>query len=66
MHIIKYRRLLPVYIAEMHGLKSTAPQVLDAFEKGGFVVQKSDIPFTAISLDPAGEQINKILKIVGG
>ena len=31
----------------MYGLKSTAPQVWYYFEKGGFVVQKSDIPFTA-------------------
>ena len=66
MNRIKYRRLLPVYIAEMHGLKSTAPQVWDAFEKGGFLVQKSDIPFTAIGVDHAGEQVNKILKINGG
>ena len=50
----------------MHGLKSTAQQVWDAFEKGGFVVQKSDIPFTAIGVDYAGEQVNKILKINGG
>ena len=50
----------------MHGLKSTAPQVWDAFKKGGFVVQKSDIPFTAIGVDHAGEQVNKILKINGG
>ena len=50
----------------MHGLKSTASQVWDAFEKGGFVVQNSDIPFTAISVDHAGEQVNKILKVNGG
>ena len=49
----------------MHGLKSTAPQVWDAFEKGGFVVQQSDIYFTAIGVDHAGEQVNKILKING-
>ena len=50
----------------MHGLKSTAPQVWDAFKKGGFVVHKSDIPFTAIGVDHSGEQVNKILKISGG
>ena len=66
MDRIKYRRLLPVYIAEMHGLKYTVPQVWDAFKKGGFVVEKSHIPFTAIGVDHSGEQVNKILKINGG
>ena len=30
------------------------------------MVQKSDIPFTAIGVDHADEQVNKILKINGG
>ena len=66
MDRIKHRRILPVYIAEMNGMKSNAPQVWDAFEKGGIVVQKSHITFTAVGVDHVDEQVNKILKINGG
>ena len=43
---LKYRILLPVYIADMKHI--------------------NDTPFTAIGVDHAGEQINKIMKIDGG
>ena len=63
---IKYGRLLPVYIAEMHALERSDPVVWKAFTNGEFAVQKTKIPFVALGMDHAGEQVNKLLKINGG
>ena len=62
----KYRRLLPVYVADMVELESSAPTIWQHMLEGNFSIQKSDIPFTAISADHADEQQNKLLKIGGG
>ena len=63
---IKYGRLLPVYIAEMYALEQSDPVIWEAFSNGEFAVQKTKIPFVALGMDHAGEQVNKILKIDGG
>ena len=65
MDRIKYRRMLPVYLAEMYALKRTDPIVFEAFSDGEFAVQTNKIPFT-IGMDHRGEQVNKMLKIDGG
>ena len=62
----KYARLLPVYLAEMQDLKRTDKVIWEAFSKGEFSVQKTPIPYTALGMDHAGEQVNKIIKISGG
>ena len=66
MDRIKYRRMLPVYLAEMYTLKRMDPIVWEAFSDGEFAVQRNKIPFTGIGMDHRGEQVNKILKIDGG
>ena len=66
MDRLKYRRLLPVYIADMKHLDVFEPAVNNSFVEGEFCVKKNDTPFTAIGVDHAGEQINKIMKIDGG
>ena len=66
MDRINYKRLLPVYIAEMSGLKFTNPAIYEKFIDGEFVIRKSFIPFTQIGVDHAGEQVNKLLKVSGG
>ena len=63
---IKYGRLMPVYIAEMYALEQSDPVIWEAFSNGEFAVQKTKIPFVALGMDHAGEQVNKILKIDGG
>ena len=63
---IKYGRLLPVYLAEMYSLETSDPVVWEAFSNGEFAVQKTKIPFVALGMDHAGEQVNKLLKINGG
>ena len=66
MDRIKYRRMLPVYLAEMYALESSDPLIWEAFNDGEFAVQTNDIPFTGIGMDHRGEQVNKVLKIEGG
>ena len=66
MDSIKYKRLLPVYVAEMSGLKFTNPAIYEKFIDGEFVIRKSFITFTQIGVDHAGEQVNKLLKVSGG
>ena len=63
---IKYRRMLPVYLAEMKGLQDESPDIWNYVLQGGFTVKKGDIPFTSLGADHAGEQQNKLLKIDGG
>ena len=62
----KYSRLIPVYLAEMRDLKRTDPGIWEAFSKGEFSVQKTPIPYTALGMDHAGEQVNEVIKIEGG
>ena len=66
MDRIKYRRMLPVYLADMLQLEHDDPAIWKHFMEGNFSVQKSKIPFTALGRDHAGEQQNKIMKIEGG
>ena len=62
----KYARLIPVYLAEMQDLQRTDPVIWEAFSRGEFSVQKTPIPYTALGMDHAGEQVNKTIKIEGG
>ena len=66
MDRIKYSRMLPVYLVEMHGLEKTDHVVWKAFCDGEFAVQVRPIPFVALGMDHKGEQINKQLKTDGG
>ena len=63
---MKYRRMWPVYIADMYDLQHRSPEVWAAYKRGDFSCQKSDIPGTAIGQDHAGEQENKIIESCGG
>ena len=66
MDHIKYRRMLPVYLADMVNIETSDPSLWEMFNSGHFCIQKSRIPFTALGRDHAGEQMNKRLKIEGG
>ena len=66
MDRINYRRLMPVYIANMRALESDEPEIWNAMRNGQFSVQKRKIPFTSIGVDHAGERINKLIKVDGG
>ena len=63
---INYARWLPIHLLDMLLLKHKHPEVYAAFQDGGFVVQLSNKPFSAISMDQAHEMNNKIIKGDGG
>ena len=62
MDRIKYSRLWPRYIADMHELKSSNPETWQEFNNGNISVSKSNIPFVSIGGDHACEQLNKYMK----
>ena len=65
MNRIKYRRMFAAYIADMRYLQTSDPEIWMHFSAGEFSVQKTQIPFTAIGRDHAGEQVNRELKTRG-
>ena len=61
-----YARWLPIYIRDMLSLSDTHLDVAAEFKKGKFNVCKSARPFSAIAVDHAYEQANKLIKEDGG
>ena len=57
---MQYKRLWPLYIADMKELRSTHPK------PGNISVTKSEIPFVSIGDNQACEQVNKMMKIPSG
>ena len=66
MDCIKYRWMLPAYLAGMLYLMKSDPAVWRFFQEGNCSVQKNPIPFAAIGWDHAEKQENEKLKISGG
>ena len=65
MNRIKYKRLWPRYIADMHVLKNDHPETWKELEEGNISVTKSSIPFLSIGADHALEQLNRAMKVQG-
>ena len=63
---INYAHWLPIHLRDMLLLKHKHPEICAAFQDGGFVVQPSNKPFSAISIDQAHEMNNKVIKGGGG
>ena len=61
-----YARWLPVHIRDMVSLSDKHPAVAFEFGKGNFTVCKTSRPFSAIAVDHAHEQCNKLVKEEGG
>lgn len=61
-----YARWLPIHIKDMVQLKHQAPSVHAEFEKGHFVVKKTDHVFSTMAMDQAHEQLNDHIKGDGG
>ena len=62
----KYRRLWPVYIQNIKALEDSDPELWEVFMNGEFCVKKTDILFTSLGMDHAGEQVIKNVKVEGG
>lgn len=54
----KYRKGFLVYLADMWELEHTQLHIWNYFLEGNFNVQKSPLPWVAISCDHAGVQVN--------
>ena len=63
---INYARWLPIHLHDMLLVKHKHPEICAAFQDGGFAVQPSNKPFSAISIDQAHEMNNKVIKGDGG
>lgn len=63
---IKYKRLWPRYIADMHDLKTTHPETWKELEAGNLSVTRKSIPFVSIGANHACEHVNKQMKVHSG
>ena len=63
---INYAHWLPIHLRDMLLLKHKHPEICAAFQDGGFVVQPSNKPFSAISIDQVQKINNKVIKGDGG
>ena len=58
---------MPLYLAEMESLGHKDPLIHEEFMSGNWVVNKNDVvPFCAIGVDTALENVNRSLKVNGG
>ena len=60
-----YARMTPVYLSNMHGLRSEDPETWK-FLSENFCCNKTPAAFVAIGVDHCLEQVNKDLKVMGG
>ena len=63
--ILNYARTTPVYLEQIYELKEKDEKILAVLDAGGFSVNKSVIPFTAIGSDHGNEQANRALNVIG-
>ena len=63
---IKYKRLWPRYISDMHALKSSHPDTWRELEAGNVSDTKNTIPFVSVGADHAVEHLNRSLKVHAG
>ena len=61
-----YARWLPIHIRDMASLDQLTPSLVSEFKNGHFVVKKSHRHFSAVPIDQAHEQNNKVVKGDGG
>ena len=62
MDRLKYKRLWPRYIADMHSLKTDHPDTSRELEEDNISVTKSTIPFVSIGAGHACEQLDRLTK----
>jgi len=66
MDRLKYKRLWPRCIADMHTLNTNHPNTWRELEEDNISVTKSTIPFVSIGADHACEQLNRFMKVHAG
>lgn len=60
--LIMHDRWLTVHLHDMIQLDHTSPNVMRKFEEGSFEVQKTQRKFSALAIDHAHTQNNKLVK----
>ncbi len=60
---LKYKRVWPRYIADMHEMKTKLPATWQEIEDENISFTKSEIPFVSIGADHACEHHNRMLKV---
>jgi len=64
---LDYAQNIPEYIARMHDMQTTNPEIWQEFVNGDFTVNTSNtVPFTRIAVDQAMEHLIKTAKGQGG
>ena len=63
---MKYAQIITGYIAHMHSLKDSDPEIWEEFTSGNFSVNKTEVPFCLIGVDHATEHMNRTMKVKGG
>ena len=63
MDRIKYKRLWPRYISDMHDLRTTYPDTWNELVGGSLSVSKNGLPFTSVGADHACEHLNRQKKL---
>ena len=66
MDRIKYNRLWPRYISDVHDLRTTYPDTWNERVGGSLSVSKNGIPFTSVGADHACEHLNRQMKVKSG
>ena len=61
-----YSRWVPIHIRDMMTLHERHPDIATQFVQGGFVMRKTKHPFSAIAIEHAHKQKNKVVKGDGG
>ena len=64
--LVCYARWLPVHLRDMALIETIHPMMALEFKKGHFAVHKTERMFSAIAIDQAHEQNNKVIKGDGG
>ena len=63
MYRIKYKRLWPRYISNMHDIRTTYPDTWNELVGGSLSVSKNGIPFISVGADHACEHLNRQMKV---
>lgn len=65
--MLNYARMIPVYLAEMHMLEESDPEIYEEFQRGNWVVNKNPcVSFCSLGADNALEHVNRSMKVSGG
>ena len=57
-----YARWMTVHVSDLFALQKTCPSIRAEYLKGNFLIQNSELKFSALSQDQVHEQLNAIVQ----